>query len=453
MNFAALPPEVNSGLMYAGPGSGPLLAAAAAWDGLAEELHTAATSYQSVISGLTSESWSGPSSVAMATAVAPYVVWLLTTGTGAEKTATQAKVAASAYEAAFAMTVPPSVVAANRTQLMVLVATNFLGQNAPAIAATEAQYGEMWAQDVAAMNGYAAVSATAVEVKPFDPPPQIADPAGSLGQATAVEQASGSTAATGAQAPSQLASALQGLASPASVASTQAMLPESLLELLGILADELSLGVALPLSIVAFPLSVISIVLAGEAMYYAELDSREILEAQDMLAGGQFTILEALAEMGASASVSSATSSSLSAGLGQAISAGNLSVPPSWATAAPEIRTTTYASPAAPSTAAAPAGIATAFSQMALAGMVGSALGGAVGRARQESAGSTNSERPEPPQGSAELPQRSSEPPQQAPAISVAEMAADIRELGQLRDSGLLTEAEFAEQKRRLLSR
>src|SRR5574340_331029 len=117
----------------------------------------------------------------------------------------------------------------------------------------------MWAQDVAAMNGYAAVSATAVEVKPFDPPPQITDPAGSLGQATAVQQASGSPAVTGAQAaPSQLASALQGLVSPASVASTQAMLPEGLLELLGILADELSVGVALPLAIVALPLSVIS---------------------------------------------------------------------------------------------------------------------------------------------------------------------------------------------------
>ena len=54
------------------------------------------------------------------------------------------------------MTVPPPVIAANRTQLMSLTATNFFGQNTPAIAATEAQYSEMWAQDAAAMYGYAA---------------------------------------------------------------------------------------------------------------------------------------------------------------------------------------------------------------------------------------------------------------------------------------------------------
>jgi hypothetical protein len=53
---------------------------------------------------------------------------------------------------------PPKAVAANRTLLMTLIATNLLGHNTPAIAATEAQYAEMWAQDVAAMFGYAASS-------------------------------------------------------------------------------------------------------------------------------------------------------------------------------------------------------------------------------------------------------------------------------------------------------
>ncbi|WP_252159672.1 PPE domain-containing protein, partial [Mycobacterium tuberculosis] len=41
-------------------------------------------------------------------------------------------------------------VVANRALLVALVATNFFGQNTPAIAATEAQYAEMWAQDAAA---------------------------------------------------------------------------------------------------------------------------------------------------------------------------------------------------------------------------------------------------------------------------------------------------------------
>ncbi|MDO2387209.1 PPE domain-containing protein, partial [Mycobacterium avium] len=49
MDFGALPPEVNSGRMYAGPGSGPLMAAAAAWDEVAAELGIAASGYHSVI--------------------------------------------------------------------------------------------------------------------------------------------------------------------------------------------------------------------------------------------------------------------------------------------------------------------------------------------------------------------------------------------------------------------
>jgi hypothetical protein len=46
----------------------------------------------------------------------------------------------------------PGAVTANRVTLAALVATNFLGQNTPALAAAEAQYAEMWAQDVAAMQ-------------------------------------------------------------------------------------------------------------------------------------------------------------------------------------------------------------------------------------------------------------------------------------------------------------
>ncbi|MDT5309050.1 MAG: hypothetical protein QOE48_4746, partial [Mycobacterium sp.] len=137
MDFAILTPEINSGRMYVGPGSGPMLAAAAAWNGLAAELYSAATSYQSVVSGLTAGPWLGPSSASMAAAAARYVAWMSTAAAQAEQTAAQAKAAAAAYETAFAATVPPSVVAANRSLLMALIATNVLGQNTPAIATTE----------------------------------------------------------------------------------------------------------------------------------------------------------------------------------------------------------------------------------------------------------------------------------------------------------------------------
>ncbi|OBI43759.1 hypothetical protein A5707_04015 [Mycobacterium kyorinense] len=218
MDFGAFPPEINSARMYAGPGPGPMLAAATAWDGLAGELQSAATSYQSVVTGLTGGPWQGPASASMGAAAAPYVTWMSATAAQCEQVASQARAAAAAYEAAFAMTVPPPVIAVNRTQLMTLVATNFLGQNTPAIMATEAQYGEMWAQDAAAMYGYAASSAAASTLTPFPPAPQNTNPAGLAAQSASVAKAAGTTAGGHAQAMtsslSSVPQTLHGLAQP-----------------------------------------------------------------------------------------------------------------------------------------------------------------------------------------------------------------------------------------------
>ena len=207
MDFGALPPEINSAKIYAGPGAGSMLAAAAAWDSLAADLYSVAASYQSVISGLTAGSWLGPSSALMAAAAAPYVAWMSLTAAQAEQASMQAMAAAAAYEAAFAMTVPPPVIAANRALLIALIATNFFGQNTPAIAATEAHYAEMWGQDAAAMYGYAGASATAAELTDFDEPPEVANRGGLAGQAAAVAAAAANSTPAGVQ------NVLSGLAS------------------------------------------------------------------------------------------------------------------------------------------------------------------------------------------------------------------------------------------------
>lgn len=238
IDFGALPPEINSARIYSGAGSAPMLSAAAAWDTLAAELRSAATSYSSTISRLSSEGWRGPASISMAAAAAPLVAWMNTTGMQAEQTATQATAAAGAYETAYSMTVPPPVIAANRSLLSALVATNVLGQNTPAIATTEAHYGEMWAQDAAAMYGYAAASAAASTVTPFTAPQQTTNAAGLDGQAATVSQATATSAGTSTQtALSQLTSTvptkLQSLASPASSSSSTSGLSEILGQLTG----------------------------------------------------------------------------------------------------------------------------------------------------------------------------------------------------------------------------
>lgn len=172
LDFAALPPEINSGRMYTGPGPGSMLAAATAWQSLAEELNSVAASYGSILATLTSGPWTGASSASMVAAASPYVTWLSATGDQAQQAAAQAAAAVTAYETAYAATVPPPLIAANRSLLMALIATNILGQNTPAIMSTEAVYAEMWAQDASAMYGYAGASATASQVSPFTAPPQ-----------------------------------------------------------------------------------------------------------------------------------------------------------------------------------------------------------------------------------------------------------------------------------------
>lgn len=62
--------------------------------------------------------------------------------------------AAQTFEMARAAVIPPPLIEANRDTLETLIATNFLGVNTPAIAAAEAAYQEMWAQDAAVMYGY-----------------------------------------------------------------------------------------------------------------------------------------------------------------------------------------------------------------------------------------------------------------------------------------------------------
>jgi PPE-repeat protein len=249
-DFGALPPEINSGRMYAGPGSGSMMAAASAWDGLAAELATTASGYGSVIDELTSSPWLGPASRSMMAAVAPYVSWMGAAGAAAEDATSQARAAAAAFETAFAMTVPPPVIAANRVLLMTLIATNFFGQNSAAIAATEAQYMEMWAQDAAAMYGYAGSSALATELTRFADPPNATTPGAAAGQSAAVAQATATPAGNSAQtAAATIPQLLSGAATAQPLASASPAatnLPWPLSLVYNTINDFLTMGLPTP---------------------------------------------------------------------------------------------------------------------------------------------------------------------------------------------------------------
>lgn len=438
MDFAALPPEVNSARMYTGPGTGPMLAAASAWDALAAELQATAAAYRSTIAELTGGPWLGASAAGMVAATGPYVDWIASAASQAEHTALQARTAAAAYETAFAMTVPPAVVAANRTLLAALVATNVLGQNTAAIAATEIQYAQMWAQDATAMYGYAGSSAAAAAtLTPFTTPPPTTNPAGNAQQGAAVAQ---SAATGGAQLSSALSQALAAAAEPAAVD------PLSLLPLFTV-----------PLTATAATVGTVGIT-ASFTSFGTTYRGLLINADRDYNNGkGPFTgngpggtmlpqwIANGVGGVGAP---SDATDSEAAAGLGQANKVGRLSVPSGWTTAAPEIRPAAFTLPITSAAAAPETGNAgNLFGNMGLAG----AAGGAVGSTASAGRGNERVRvTPRPAPGAAPQP----------PTEAVAAIASELQELAvraqsllsKLADSGLLTTDEVNEQKRRFLS-
>jgi PPE-repeat protein len=327
LDFAALPPEINSGRMYAGAGPGSMLTAAAAWQSLADELNSAAANYGSVVATLTSGPWSGPSAVAMAAAVAPYVTWLGATGEQAQQTAAQATSAVAAYESAYAATVPPMVIAANRSLLATLVATNILGQNTPAIAATEAHYAEMWAQDAAAMYGYASASASAAQVTPFATPPQTANPAGLNGTSGGIDTET--LMSSGPQLISGMPQTLQSLASPQAVGSLASSTTDSTSSSSSSTSSLSMLNsLSTPLRMATMPMSMLSRLFTAGSTANA---ARAVNTAASELGAAQSAGLGSttlLASTGAGMPA-------ISAGMGQAASVGPLSVPSSWVGAAP----------------------------------------------------------------------------------------------------------------------
>ena len=330
LDYGALPPEINSARMYVGAGSGPMIAAAAAWDVLAAGLEAAARNYSSVIARLQGEDWSGGASDAMAGAVAPYVTWVMGAGAQAEEAAGQARAAAAAYESAFAATVPPPVVTANRTQLAQLVATNVFGQNTAMIGATEADYQEMWAQDATAMYGYATSSSAATRLTQFNQPPQTTNAAGSSTQAAAVAQATGASTAGNSQTTlSQVMSAvprqLQSLASTGSSgASTSGSTPVlNGFNNFNTVTGPVNLGDGISRTITSGGSF-------GTGLFRSNLQS----------AGDVAKAAAGVAAKAASSTANVGVPGPVLASAGNATAVGKLTVPPSWATTNPAVSLT-----------------------------------------------------------------------------------------------------------------
>jgi PPE-repeat protein len=334
-DFASRPPEINSALIYSGAGAGPLMAASSAFNNLSSELSSNAASYESVISQLTGSEWTGPSSEAMSAAAQPYITWLSTTSGQLRVAATQATASAAAYETAFSASIPPPVILANRTTLAALVATNILGQNTPAIAANEALYGEFWAQDAAAMYGYASsASAASATLTPLTPPAQTTNPAGQGQQASAVSNAVGSNGTTSTlnNTLGNLQNAVSSSANPAAALPAQDTVGSVLSALNGLFGAPIvsnsiyNVGVTLAwnTAMMTATLPLLGHFLAGSPFGVT------ISDTAPLGAGLGFgtTLAGAGESLGGGATL---------AGMGSASSVGGMSVPAGWSAATPEV--------------------------------------------------------------------------------------------------------------------
>jgi PPE-repeat protein len=319
LDFAWLPPEINSLRIFSGAGPGPLHAAAAAWDSLAADLAASASSFNAVIVGLTGGPWAGPASAAMAAAALPYVDWMTAAAGQADAAALQARAAASAFEGALTGTVHPAVVEANRISLMTLIATNFLGLNTPAIFANEFDYVEMWAQDVAAMIGYhGGATAVAESLTPFAMPPMdLAGLAANVGaQFTGL-----ATTASAAVSP-----AMQGVmaAAPGMVAGVQSAAAALPIQSISSVAQ---LG-AMPASMLIGPLMQAGTSASSTAGLAGASTAAGLVDAPKFV--GDVNPMKGLGAGGA------ALGGGMSAGLGNARLVGSMSVPPTWQGSVPK---------------------------------------------------------------------------------------------------------------------
>ncbi|AGP64349.1 PPE family protein [Mycobacterium intracellulare subsp. yongonense 05-1390] len=428
-----------------------MLAAAMAWDELAAALQSTADSYQAEITALTSGPWVGPSAAAMTAAIAPYLEWMRTTGAQAEETATKARAAAFAYETAFAETVPPPVITANRTLLASLVATNFLGQNTPAIATTETEYAEMWARDTAAMFGYAGSTASATRLTPFVEPDQTTT--SGADQSGAVAQATGTAAGSARNAVGQQSlSAVPNMLSRAAVGPTA--VDPSVTDVLGVESDLITVFLNGPASVAGlgtvtpFGTTTLPFNIAGALTGF---------HTDDIVSG--WAGVQSWPGAGAVppspfpviTNPAGGFGTLASAGLGEANTVGGLSVPPGWTAAAPAIRPAALALPATSAgaaaeaaAAAAPSGTGSLFGEMAVASMAGRAMAGTSALGRERSRAETAKSPRDPNK------KDKTNAPQVSP-VGAINIAAELRELASLRAAGILTQQEFDEQRMRLL--
>ncbi len=185
---AAVPPEMNHTLMVAGDLGESLVQAAAGYESVADMLIAELTAMGLNTSTTAMVAWQGPGGIIMEMTAAEFMAVCAAASAWIRVGQIQAAEVAAAHTAAVETMIPAAVCLTNRSTQAGLIATNWIGQNTPAIIGLEAQYDDFWVTNATARTGYGSVVSTALGALSEPPPlaPTASDP---LGPAVGVAQA------------------------------------------------------------------------------------------------------------------------------------------------------------------------------------------------------------------------------------------------------------------------
>ncbi|WP_406271796.1 PPE family protein [Nocardia sp. NBC_00881] len=178
-DYLALPPEVNSFRLTTGPGAGPMLDTAAAYERLAAGLLAAAGGSDGAMNSMAA-TWQGPSADLAQAAFRKHAGWLREQAGVAAQTATLTTAAAGAFATAYAAMPKLPEIIANRLAVAGLTVVSNTPMGAPAklmIAALELDYLRMRIQAGVTMIMYAEVTTNLLSAlpPPVAPPPITSD--------------------------------------------------------------------------------------------------------------------------------------------------------------------------------------------------------------------------------------------------------------------------------------
>lgn len=335
IDFAMAAPEVISTAIYSGPGAIPMMAAATAYANLAAEVSTTATQWESIVSFLTTEMWTGGGSAAAAAAAQPIIDWLNQTAAALEQASAQATASAAAYETVFASVVPPSVVYANIAETNALIAANVaaLGTLTPQINALEAEYAAFAVTDQTAVGVYQAAATAAAVLTPVTPLASTTDPAAAFtaGPLSALSDVSNGPIAT---------TASQLLSGP-SFQSTSFL--QSIDGLLGTPSFEDAFNGAVNTTAWFIGNTIPTAVSLGHTLAGAAVP---VAAVGDVTAADGAGVIEGTVVRAVTPAAGMGFGGAMTGSLGQATTVGSLSVPATWESAAPA--TASLASSTAP---------------------------------------------------------------------------------------------------------